>query len=215
MADQFLWHLTLLFHSRVLFPSCFALQWDGGIGEDWMPAPPLSPPPPPPSPNPVSGEQCGQDTSDKVTKHISRQKALWVNKCFPCHWLANKENKPSCTLTALCGGKESVGLHMGPSDCPPDSWDWDGQIQDWLGLLLGSLALRLFSFSPNSHTHAYVRSPASQLSQFYICPVPILQIPVAWWQQPHYLYPTPNFPTTAVLQYGPLFNFQSICSCAR
>jgi len=27
----------------------------------------------------------------------------------------------------------------GPADCPLDSWDWDGQIRDWLGLLLGSL----------------------------------------------------------------------------
>lgn len=121
------------------------------------------------------------------------KKALWVNKRFPCHWLANKENKPSCALTALCGGKESVGLHVGPSDCPLDSWDWDGQIQDWLGLLLGSLALRLLSFYLNPCTHDYFSSPTSRFTQFYTCPTPILQIPIAWWRQPRYLCPPPNF----------------------
>lgn len=81
----------LLFHSRVLFPFCFALQWDGGIGEDWMPAPPLSPPPPP-FPNPVSGEQCGQVTSDKVTKHISRQKSTLSQQTFSMS-LVGKQRK--------------------------------------------------------------------------------------------------------------------------
>lgn len=200
MADEFLWCLMLLFHSRVLFPFCFALQWDGGIGEDWMPAPPPSPPPP--FPNPVSGEWCGQVTSDKVTKHISRQKkhSETTNVFHVTGWQTKKTSPAALSLHCVV---ESVGLHVGPSDCPLDSWDWDGQIQDWLGLLLGSLALRLCSFYLNPCTRDDFSSPNIPIFTISDMPNAHSPDPHCWWQQPHYLCPTPNFLTTLALLYGP------------
>ncbi|GAB0192271.1 paired box protein Pax-2 [Grus japonensis] len=82
---------------------------------------PLSPPPPPPFPNPVSGEQCGQVTSDKVTKHISRQKSTLSQQTFSMSLVGKQRKQAQLRSNCAGGGKESVGLHVGPSDCPLDS----------------------------------------------------------------------------------------------
>lgn len=112
----------LLFHSRVLFPFCFALQWDDGIGEDWMPAPPrrlllLLP---------LLSQILSLGSSvDK--SHLTKLPNTSVNKkkhseatnvFHVTGWQTKKTSPAALSLRCVV---ESVGLHVGPSDCPLDS----------------------------------------------------------------------------------------------